>query len=202
MRLRHRRAALAVALWCACFWSLGAQGGPSRRDAQSMKDKLAAVLGFTGRPASQPPRRTAFTETEVNAYLAYEAHDAVPTGVADPSVTILGEGRISGRAVVDLDAVRKAGPSGGLFNPRNFLRGRLPVTAVGVLRAVNGSGRFDLESSSVGGVPIPKVFLQEIVTFYSRTPSNPAGINLDAPFALPVGIRDVQLERAQAVVVQ
>jgi hypothetical protein len=166
-----------------------------------MKEKMAAILGFAGQPSRQP-RRTAVTQNEVNAYLAYEAAGAVPVGVVEPSVTMLGAGRIAGRAVVDLDAVRKAGPSTGLFNPRNFLRGHLPVTAVGVLRAENGSGQFDVESASVGGVPIPKAFLQEIVTFYSRTPSNPTGIDLDAPFMLPSGIRDVQLDRAQAVIVQ
>ena len=202
MRVQELRVVTCVAaLWCACVWPIGAENGPSKRDAQSMKEKMAAVVGFAGQP-SQQPHRTSFTEDEVNAYLAYEAAGAVPVGIVEPSVTILGAGRISGRAVVDLDAVRKSTPSTGLFNPRNFLRGHLPVTAVGVLRAANGSARFDFESASVGSVPIPKVFLQEIVSYYSRTPTTPAGINLDDPFALPSGIREVQIERAQAVVVQ
>src|SRR5439155_19139739 len=36
-------------------------------------------------------------------------------------------------------------------------------------------------SASVGGVPVPKLLLQEIVSYYSRTAQNPAGINLDDP---------------------
>ena len=54
----------------------------------------------------------------------------------------------------------------------------------------------------VSGVPIPKLLLQEIVSYYSKTRENPAGINLDDPFALPAGIREIQVERGQAIVVQ
>ena len=80
--------------------------------------------------------------------------------------------------------------------------GRVPITATGVLSTSNGLGRFQLESATVGGVPVPKMMLQEIVSYYSRTPQNPAGINIDDPFPLPARIREIQVERGQAVVVQ
>ena len=80
--------------------------------------------------------------------------------------------------------------------------GRVPITATGVLTTSNGLGRFQLESATVGGVPVPKMMLQEIVSYYSRTPRNPAGINIDDPFPLPARIREIQVERGQAVVVQ
>jgi hypothetical protein len=51
-------------------------------------------------------------------------------------------------------------------------------------------------------VPVPKIILQEIVSHYSKTPQNPAGIGLDDPFMLPAGIREIQVERGQAIVVQ
>ena len=51
-------------------------------------------------------------------------------------------------------------------------------------------------------VPIPKVLLQEIVSYYSRTAENPSGIGLDAPFALPARIREIQVEPGRAVVIQ
>ena len=171
------------------------------RDAEAMKQKAAAIAAIGERPSTRT-HRTTVTENEVNAYLAFDARDQLPIGVVDPSLTMLGAGRVSARAVVDLDAVRKSSPSTGFFDPRTFLRGHLPVTANGVLHANNGSGRLELESASVGGVPIPKVFLQEIVSYYSKSADNPAGISLDDAFALPSGIRDVQVERGQAVIVQ
>ena len=107
-----------------------------------------------------------------------------------------------GAAVVDLDAVRRAKASQSWFDPTNYLTGRLPVTATGRLQTRNGIGRFELESASVGGVPVPKMLLQEIVGYYSRTEENPGGINLDDPFALPARIREIQVERGHAIIVQ
>jgi hypothetical protein len=44
--------------------------------------------------------------------------------------------------------------------------------------------------------------LQELVSFYSRTPENPAGIDMDAPFELPSRIREIRVGTGQATIVQ
>jgi hypothetical protein len=166
-----------------------------------LRQKVAAIRA-NGERASKQPQRTTITEKEVNSYLVYDAGQQLPAGVVEPSVTIVGTGRLAGRAVVDLDAVRKAKASSSLFDPTNYLTGRLPVTATGVLKTTNGTGWFQLESATVGGVPVPKLLLQEIVGYYSRTPEKPSGIGLDDPFALPARIREIQVERGQAIIVQ
>jgi hypothetical protein len=180
---------------------LSADQGLSKRDAEMLKQKVATITAFGDRPSNQA-HRTAVTESEVNAYLGYDGRAQLPTGVVDPAVSILGTGRLSGRAVVDLDAVRRAKASQSWFDPTNYLTGKLPVTATGRLQTSNGVGRFELESASVGGVPVPKMLLQEIVSYYSRTHENPSGINIDDPFALPARIREIQVERGQAIIVQ
>ena len=192
--------AIAIVLDSAGFTVLGAGIGPSRADAVSLRRKVTSISEFSARPTRQP-RRTTVTENEVNAYLTYDALDQLPTGVVEPAITIVGPGRVIGRAVVDLDAVRTQKPR-TLLDPMNLATGRLPVTATGRLTTSNGVGRFDLESASLGPVPIPKVILQEIVSYYSRTPENPAGIDIDAPFALPARIREIQVEPGRAVVIQ
>ena len=180
---------------------LAADARASKRDADVLKQKVATIQAQADRPAKQG-LRTTVTQNEVNAYLVYEAPQQLPAGVVEPAVTILGTGRLSGRAVVDLDAVRRAKATQSWFDPTNYLTGRLPVVATGTLTTTKGVGRFALESASVGGVPVPKVLLQEIVTYYSRTAENPSGINLDDPFALPARIREIQVERGQAIIVQ
>jgi hypothetical protein len=194
------RNALAVALAAIAVAGLAAGAGPTRADAVSLQRKVTSITEFSARPTKQP-RRTTVTENEVNAYLTFDALDQLPAGVVEPAITIIGPGRVTGRAVVDLDAVRKQ-KSRTVLDPMNLATGRLPVTATGVLTASNGVGQFQLESASLGPVPIPKVLLQEIVSFYSRTPENPAGIGLDAPFALPARIREIQVEPGRAIVVQ
>jgi len=174
---------------------------PSREGAQSAKQKVAAIARFAERPASQP-QLTTVTEQEVNSYLTFELADQVPPGVVQPEMTIVGDGRLSARAVVDLDAVRRQNGQRSLFDPLNYLTGKVPVSATGVLKAANGVGQIELETAAIGPVPVPKLVLQEIVGYYSRTPEKPSGIVLDDPFNLPARIREIRVQPGQAVVVQ
>jgi hypothetical protein len=196
--------AVSVALAASALAvTLGAADSPSssRHDADLMKQKVATINRLGEKPLKER-RRTTVTEKELNAYLALEALGDLPKGVVNPTVSILGDGRLSGRAVVDLDAVRKESPPRSLLDPKNLLIGRLPIAATGVLTTNNGVGRFALESASVGGLPLPKFLLQEILSYYSRSPERPEGLSLDDPFSLPVRIREIQVGRGQAIVVQ
>ena len=192
---------VVCALGLASIVSLRADVRASKRDAALLKQKVATINDRAAKPSSVA-RRITVTENEVNSYLVYEARDQIPVGVVDPSITVIGPGRLSARAVVDLDAVRKQKAPTSLLDPMNYLMGRLAVTAVGTLKTANGVGRIELESSSVGSVPIPKILLQEIVSYYSRSAEKPAGISLDDPFPLPARIREIQVERGQAIIVQ
>ena len=78
----------------------------------------------------------------------------------------------------------------------------LPVTANGTLTTQNGVGRFQLESAEISGVSIPKGLLQELLSYYSKTPENPAGINMDEPFELPARIREIRVAQGAATIVQ
>jgi hypothetical protein len=117
-------------------------------------------------------------------------------------MTIVGEGRVLREAFVDLDAVRRANPPKGMFDPMRLLSGRLPVRIQGVLVTSRGTGRFSLETASIAGVPVPKSVLQTLVSYYSKSQDNPDGVGLDDPFALPAAIREIRVEPGRAVVVQ
>jgi hypothetical protein len=201
----HRRVLalsfVVLSLTAFCDVLTSAVDGPSREGARSAKQKVADIAQFAERPAPQP-HRTTVTEHEVNSYLTFEVGDQIPAGVVEPIVTIVGEGRVSARAVVDLDAVRKQNSQRSLFDPMSYLTGRVPVSATGILRASNGVGRIELETAAIGPVPVPKLVLQEIVSYYSRTPEKPSGIDLDDPFTLPARIREIQVQAGRAVVVQ
>ena len=192
-------AGAAVGILASAVWAAGI--GPTRADAVSLRQKVADIAVFSERPSSRL-NRTMLTENEVNAYLVYEVRDQLPAGVVDPAISIAGSGRVSARAIVDLDAVRKQRSSRGLLDPLSYASGRLPVTAAGVLTTANGVGRFALESATVASVPVPKALLQEVVSYYSRTRENPGGLILDDPFPLPARIREIQVESGRAIVIQ
>ena len=173
----------------------------SRQDAARLQAKLDRIAkgGLTG---GKTAATTPVTETEINSYLQYELADRIPPGVTDPWLSILEEGRLSGRATVDLARVGESRKSGGMLDPFSLLTGSLPLTVNGVLRTKNGVGTFTVESASISSVPVPVWMVQEIVSYYSKSESSPNGVALDKPFVLPNGIREIQTARGQATVVQ
>ena len=175
----------------------------SKVDADRMQSKLVLITQFAeASPRARPlSRSTAITEPEVNSYLRFSIADLIPTGVVEPYITIVGDGRLAGRALVDLDAVRNQKDRGWL-DPIGHLSGRLPVTLSGILHARDGAARFDLESAQIAGVPVPKFVLQELVSHYTRTAEKPGGLGLDDTFELPAGIREIRVGRGEAIVVQ
>ena len=173
----------------------------TRADADQLLRKIA-VMATNGLAAKPSPRRTTVTESELNSFLEFHARDEMPAGVLDPIVTIEEAGRLRGRALVDLDEVKKANAGEGGLGMLALLSGRVPVEATGTLRSANGVAQFQLEEATVSGVPVPKALLQQVVSYYSRSPENPEGINLEAPFPLPVNIRQIETLRGQAIVVQ
>jgi hypothetical protein len=173
----------------------------SREQAAAFQKKLTQIVQHAD-ARSDRPRETPVTEAEVNSYLHFSAGDQLPVGVTEPSIGIQAEGRLTGRAVVDLDQVRRKKGSGGWLDPMSYLTGRLPLTAAGVLQTHEGRGKFTLESAAISGVPIPKPFLQEIVSYYTRTPDTPNGINIDDPFDLPAEIQKIQVEPGRATIIQ
>ena len=203
-----------ILLACACV-CLGAtpQATPPRArdtrmpfteaDGDRFAVKYAAIVARTPPPAGQrrKPIRTILTEPELNGYLRYRGRQVLPVGVLDPYVFALGAGRLSGVAMVDLDAVRLSKPR-GLLDPAQLLRGSVPVTATGILSSNDGEFRFLLESATVAGFEVPKSLLQELVGFYTRSASKPDGYTLDAPFTLSGGIRQITVEPGRAIVLQ
>jgi hypothetical protein len=169
--------------------------------AEQFQKKLQQIVAQANTNGDSP-RRTTVSESEVNAYLRVRGPELLPVGVTDAVLSADGAGRVSGRAIVDLDAVREKKSSGGLLDPTTYLTGRLPVTAGGILHTRNGTARFELLTATVGGIPIPKNFLQELVSFYTRSSDFPNGISLDNVYDLPANIREIQVGDGNAIVVQ
>jgi hypothetical protein len=189
-------AALAVA-------PIAGQERLTKQDADRFQAKLGRIVvqGKSAPLKSAQPRSTPITDAELNSYLRFNAKDQVPVGILEPTLNALGDGRVSGRAVVDLDVVRKQKQRGWL-DPVGYLSGRLPVTAAGRLTTNEGKGQFQLESAEISGVTVPKAVLQELLSFYSKSAESPNGIDMDAPFELPSRIREIRVGTGTATVVQ
>jgi hypothetical protein len=181
---------------------LSAQAKLSKQEATRFQAKLAIIENNAATPRKgTAARSTQVTDSEVNSYLKYLAGPQVPVGIVEPTLHAAGNGRITGRAIVDLDAVRTQ-KKRSWTDPLGYLMGKLPVTAAGTLTTKDGVGKFTLESAEISGVTMPKSLLQELLSYYSRTPENPSGINMDDPFSLPAAIREIRVGQGSAVIVQ
>ncbi len=194
---------LAHAVCVACLVSAAAApraAEPALSRAKS--DAFVRKVNQLADPArATPPRKVALSEAEMNSWFAFDAPRVMPAGVTEPSVSMLGAGRVAGRVIVDLDRVpRRRSPN--LFDPWSMLGGRVPVQVTGTLRTSGGQGTFALESAQLAGITVPRFLLQELLAAYSRSARNPGGLSLDAPFSLPVRIQRIDVEPGQALVLQ
>jgi hypothetical protein len=173
----------------------------SKPQADAFAKKIA-IINQHAEGASASARRTPFTETELNSWFAYRAKPLLPAGVVEPKVTIVGNGKLLGGVTVDLEAMGKQKGSGGTLDMWSYLGGRLPLTITGVLHTKDGQGKFDVQRTEVSGLPVPKALLQELLSYYTKTPERPQGYRLDDPFELPAKIKQIEVGQGQAVVVQ
>ena len=207
-------AALALAVSGPAATGGTAPGGPERAEEAGRVVQAAAAAEEAGarlerrlleilqnaREPSSDVRLTPLPEPDVNAYLAHQAMPHLPVGIRAPSVRI-GEDSLSAEAVIDLDAIRDSRERAG-FDPVQFLGGQLRVTASGRVRSGGGVARLDVETVTVGAIPVPVEVLQELVRYFTRTPDQPEGTSLDAPIRLPYGITELRLAPGLAVIVQ
>lgn len=191
-------------LLCGAGFGAIQAAGVSQQQADSFTRKIALVKqqSVSVKSEATAPRRTPFTEAELNSWFTYQGQEVLPAGVTEPRVTIIGAGKVNAAATVDLEAIAKNRSSGRVLDPWSYLGGRLPVTLIGVLHTQNGIGRFDIEEVAVSGVPVPKSVLQDVVAYYSRSQDEPNGVRLDDPFRLPAKIKQIEVGQGQAVVVQ
>jgi len=203
VNITRRRSAIYAAALLVCAAHLSAQTAKtSKADATRFQAKLAQIEKNSVTPAKgNAARTTQVTDVEVNSYLKFLAGSQVPVGIVDPELHGVGNGRVTGRAIVDLDVVRKS-KKRAWTDPLGYLMGRLQGTAAGTLTTKDGIGQFTLESAQVSGVTVPKSLLQELVSYYSTTKENPDGIDMDKPFALPSAIREIKIGQGTATIVQ
>jgi hypothetical protein len=171
----------------------------SREDGDRLQVKLKALTQGV-RPHA--PSTTTITEAELNSYLTFNAQEKIPHGLSKPSIRMLENGQLSGRVLVDI--MSTSGPTLRRVSP---IRSRMhsvesQFTARGTLRTHAGKAQFRLASADIMGLPLPKAVFQQMVSFFTRTRESPSGFDIDTPFDLPAKIREIVVNRAEAVVIQ
>jgi hypothetical protein len=133
------------------------------------------------------------SEDEANAYISFRLIDRLPEGVLDPWVRF-SDGPVTAGAMLDLSILRERMPNSSVAQ---LLSGQVPVELAARVHAENGVGKLTMDRITLGGFPVPESLLQQIVTAYTKSPSQPQGIQLDEPFTLPYGITSARVEQGR-----
>ena len=196
----HVRPAAVSALVLAALVTAHA-AATSRPQADAFARKIVTINQHA-ESGSKATRRTTVSENEVNSWFEFHGKPLLPLGLQNPKVTAIGNGRLLGNATVDLEAIGKKRSTGGTFDLWSLVGGKVPIAVTGILHTKDGTGRFELQSAEISGLPLSPSLLQELVSYYSRTAEKPQGVKLADPFELPAKIKQIEVGQAQAVVVQ
>jgi hypothetical protein len=179
----------------------GAQQAPTRTEGDSMERKLGIITDRGSLPTDKPGPtvKTTFTDRELNAYLQYNGQSRLPVGLREPSITLPAANRFDGRAVVDLDEVRKSKDYGFLGL---LLQGTHELKLSGTFSGSNGKGLVHISKASLDGMEVPQTLVETLVSHFSKSPDLPGGFQLDKPFDLPSRIRTLQVLSGAITVVQ
>lgn len=196
------RSTTSLVAWCViAAGMLSAADALTPELGRVFEEKIVLVQQQAQTP-SKTPRSTSFSESELNSYLRFNASNLLPTGLTEPSITLIGNGRIIARGVVNLDIVRQKQSSGSWFDPTSYLTGKLPVSATGTIVSGEGQGRFDFEKVEVSGVLVPKALLAQMVTFFTRTANNAQGSSIDDTYELPARTQRISVDAGRFSVIQ
>jgi hypothetical protein len=175
-----------------------APAGLSWDDSDALSTTVARVERRlrSGRP---PAKGTlVVTERQLNSYVNLELGPRIPAGVTDLRLSLVPDG-LGARAMVDLDRVKSKTP-GGAAGLISLLSGTVPVQLRGRLAAVNGKGLIQVEEATVGGISLPPALVAQLVALSTRSAARPQGFDIQAPFPLPWGARQVRLETGRALI--
>jgi len=169
--------------------------GRSWSEAELLARKVAEIelLVREGKPV--PKQTIIVQEAQLNSYLNLTLASQLPQGVSNLDFHFAKEG-LSASAIVDIDKL----PVKGSLGFWSFLSGAIPVQATGRLPNADGHANVELDQLLVSGYSMPLSVLAQILAASTRTPANPQGFDLRAPFKLPYAIRSVRFEPGRAVV--
>lgn len=178
-----------------------AAAGGLRTEADALQRKLEDIVRFGAVPRLET-QSTVVHERELNAYVLTYLMGDLPPGVTNPRIEIVGDSVLRGSVVLDMDAYRAGRPPTQGIDPLALLSGRLTARVRGRLLTADGVGRFEVDGADLAGIPLPRLLVQQLLSYYSQTPDQPEGIRLDQPFDLPVSIREIRVQPREAVIVQ
>ncbi|MBM3294840.1 MAG: hypothetical protein FJY80_02180 [Candidatus Aminicenantes bacterium] len=178
----HFSVLTALAFWLTAFLPAFPQLTPSvKKDAERVLLALDRIEAESGTKKGKALSRTEFSESELNAYIAYRIA-AEPDGVLRLLVLKLLDGnKVEGRAFLDLSGARL--PFGLKPRMNLFFGGRVSTKA--------GAVRLEFDELFLEDRSVPLMFLDMIILAAAALGKSDAG-SINDWYELPYGIQEIK----------
>ena len=170
--------------------SAGAQ--VTNRAAETLESKIQAIKKAETDTKNRPPSRVEISEAELESYVMVYLRKDIPVDINSVRVQLT-PGVIATDAKLTIPNVSTGNP---LVDA--LVNGTHNIHIGGKLTAARGEGKFDLQSVTVDGIPVPNILIDTLIQKYAK-PKYPE-VDLKEPFELPWGIEAIDIGLHKATV--
>jgi hypothetical protein len=161
---------------------------PATSDALKVQHLLKTIAAQKKEPGKNATRKTAVTEKELNAYIAYRLAREKDPVIRNLTVSLLDNNRVRGNIRFDVSG----------FNLLALLGSDLAFDFDGTLHTRDGGGRIELTSLYLNGQAVPPQTLDAVLVavaqYYAEAPGS-----VNDWYELPQGIDRIAVSQARAV---
>ena len=170
--------------------STGAQN--AERAAASLESKINTIKKADADKKRHERARLDITETELESYVMVYLRKDIPIQIESVRAHLT-----PGVVAADTRLTIPAGTTGNTLVDA-LVTGTHNLLISGKLTAAKGEGKFDLQSLSVDGIPVPNILIDALLRKYAK-PKYP-DVDLKEPFDLPWGIQSIDIGQGKATV--
>ena len=170
--------------------STGAQN--AERAAASLESKINTIKKADADKKRRERARMDITEAELESYVMVYLRKDIPIQIESVRAHLT-----PGVVAADTRLTIPAGTTGNTLVDA-LVTGTHNLLISGKLTAAKGEGKFDLQSLSVDGIPVPSILIDALLRKYAK-PKYP-DVDLKEPFDLPWGIQSIDIGQGKATV--
>jgi len=170
--------------------SAGAQN--AERAAASLESKINTIKKADADKKRHERARMDITEAELESYVMVYLRKDIPIQIESVRAHLT-----PGIVAADTRLTIPAGTTGNTLVDA-LVTGTHNLLISGKLTTAKGEGKFDLQSLSVDGIPVPNILIDALLRKYAK-PKYP-DVDLKEPFDLPWGIQSIDIGQGKATV--
>jgi len=164
----------------------------AERAAASLEAKINTIKKADADKKRHERARLDITETELESYVMVYLRKDIPIQIESVRAHLT-----PGVVAADTRLTIPAGTTGNTLVDA-LVTGTHNLLISGKLTAAKGEGKFDLQSLSVDGIPVPNILIDALLRKYAK-PKYP-DVDLKEPFDLPWGIQSIDIGQGKATV--